>query len=374
MKEDSDSLRQSEEKREKTKQEMKAAKALAAKQEKARKAKRRRRRLKRFIIFVLILAILGAAGYVTVQKLKSEYTVNYQAYSATTGTISNSLSFSGTLQAINNTSYTASSDSAVRALYVEKGQDVKEGDTLLRFASGKTLTADFDGRINQLNVSEGDEVKEGDTLLQLVDFGRMKVSIRVDEYDISDVKVGDECRVTTTATEDTFTSVIEDINYVSSSAGSVAYYTATAYVDVKDGVYPGMQVTVTIPQDEATNVVILKEDALSFDQTNQAFVYMLAEDGSLQTVYVKTGVSNGNYVEITQGLVSGDTVYAQVKAEESSSGGLLSSLFGGTNIMGGGNSRQSGNSRSSQSGRSGTGGFSGGNWSGSFPGSSGGGR
>ncbi len=360
MKEDSDSLRQSEEKREKTKQEIKAAKALAAKQEKAKKARRRRRRLKRFIVFVLILAVLGFAGYAVVQKLKSEYTVNYQAYTATTGTISNSLSFSGTLQAVNNTTYTAASDGTVRALYAEKGRDVKEGDVLLRYSTGKTLTADFDGRINQLYVSEGDEVKEGDTLLQLVDFGHMKVSIRVDEYDISDVQVGDECRVTTTATEDTFTSVIEDINYVSSSSGSVAYYTATAYVDVKDGVYPGMQVTVTIPQDEATNVVILKEDALSFDQTNQAFVYMLAEDGSLETVYVKTGVSNGNYVEIKQGLRSGDTVYAEVKAEESS-GGLLSSLFGRTNIMGGGNNRQS-NSRSNQSGRgnSGFGGWTGG--------------
>ena len=136
--------------------------------------------MRRFIIFVLILAVLGVAGYAVIQKLKSEYTVNYQAYTAATGTISNSLSFSGTLQAVNNTTYTAASDGTVRALYAEKGEDVKEGDVLLRFATGKTLTADFDGRINQLNVSEGDEVKEGDTLLQLVDFERMRVSIRVE--------------------------------------------------------------------------------------------------------------------------------------------------------------------------------------------------
>ena len=362
----------SETKREQSKKELRAAKALAARQEKAKRAKRRRRRLRRLIVFVLIMAVLGTAVYAVIQKLKSEYTVNYQAYSATTGTISNSLSFSGTLQAVNNTTYTAAFDGTVRVLYAEKGSDVKQGDTLLRFSNGKSVTADFDGRINQLQVSEGGEVKEGDTLLQLVDFSHMRVSIRVDEYDISDVKVGDECRVTATATENTFTSVIEDINYVSSSTGSVAYYTATAYVDVKSGVYPGMQVTVTIPQDEATDVVILKEDALSFDQTNQAFVYMLAEDGTLETVYVKTGVSNGNYVEIKQGLKSGDTVYAEVKASETGTGGLLSSLFGSTNIMGG--SRQSGTRQSSQSGRGSTGGFSGGNWSGSFPGSAGGGR
>ncbi len=322
----------------------KAAKE-AAKLEKAKKARHRRRRFRRFLVFLLIALVLGAITYAVIRKLKSEYTVNYQAYNATTGTISNSLSFSGTLQAINNKTYTASSDGAIRTLYVEKGSDVKAGDPLLRYSTGKTVTADFDGRINQLNVSEGAEVAQDDTLLQLVDFDHMKVSIRVDEYDISDVKIGDECRVTTTATEDTFTSVIDDINYISSSTGSVAYYTATAYVDVKSGVYPGMQVTVTIPQEEAANVVILKEDALSFDQTNQAFVYMLADDGSLEEVYVKTGVSNGNYVEITQGIRSGDTVYAEVKAAESS-GSLFSNLFGGRNILGGAQS-----ARSSQSGR-----------------------
>ena len=140
-------------------------------------------------------------------------------------------------------------------------------------------------------------------------------------------------------------------------------------MDVKKGVYPGMQVTVTIPQDEATDVVILKEDALSFDQTNQAFVYMMAEDGSLEAVYVKTGVSNGNYVEITQGLRSGDTVYVAVKAEDNSTSSLLSNLFGGRNILGGGQS-----SRSSQSGRGNSGGGSsgfGGAWSGMPGGGSG---
>ncbi|MCR4621684.1 MAG: efflux RND transporter periplasmic adaptor subunit [Clostridiales bacterium] len=367
MKEDVKPSKASKADREKAR-EAKAAKVLAAKQEKEKKARRRRRRIRRLIIFLLILAVLATAGYFIIQKLKSQYTVNYQAYTVTTGTISNSLSFNGTLQAINNTTYSAASDATVRMLYVKKGDEVKQGDMLLRYSTGKTVTADFDGTVNQLLISEGVEVKEGDELIQLVDFEHMKVSIRVDEYDISDVKIGDECRITATATEDTFTSTIADINYTSSSSGSVAYYTATAYVDVKGGVYPGMQVTVTIPQDEASNVVILKEDALSFDRTNQAFVYMLGEDGSLQPVYVKTGVSNGNYVEIKQGLVSGDTVYAEVAATESSSGGLLSSLFGGTNIMGGSRQGQ-GSSRSSQSGQRSSGGFSGGgNWSGSFPG------
>ena len=353
-----------------------AAAVPAAREKDVRKAKRRKKILRRIILLVFLLALLGALGYVGYNRLKAEYTVTYQEYTATTGTISNSLSFSGTLQAVNNKTYTASGSSTVRNIYVSVGDDVKAGDKLLRLASGQTLTADFDGRVNQLPVSEGGEVASGDTLVQLVDFTHMKVSVRVDEYDISDVRAGDACRVTTTATENTFDSVIDNINYVSSSSGSVAYYTAIAYVDVEGGVYPGMQVTVTIPQEEASNVVILKEDALSFDRTNQAFVYMQDADGQLNEVYVKTGVSNGNYVEITEGLRSGDTVYVEVETETSSMTSLLSSLFGGRSFMGGGGTTRT--NRTTPSGGSGSFDFSnfGGDGSSrpSMPGGSGGGR
>ena len=70
-------------------------------------------------------------------------------------------------------------------------------------------------------------------------------------------------------------------------------------------------------------------DALSFDNTNQAFVWMKNDAGELEQVNVTTGVSNGNYIEITSGLSDGDQVYAEAKVEETSSGGLLSGLFGG---------------------------------------------
>ena len=296
--------------------------------EKKKKRGRKRKIIRRIIIAVILIALLAGLAWIGIMRLKQEYTVTYDEYNATTGTISNSLSFSGSLQARNNTTYTASSSATVRAVYVTLQQDVKAGDALMRLSSGQTVEAEFDGRINQLYVAEGDKVSAGANLVQVVDFEHMQVSVRVDEYDISSVHAGDECRVATVATEKTFTSTIDSINYVSSSAGSVAYYSAIAYVDVEDGIYPGMQVTVTIPQEEASNVVILREDALSFDLTNQAFVYTMNESGELETTYVKTGVSNGNYVEIKEGLQSGDTVYVAVETTTDSFASLLSGLFG----------------------------------------------
>lgn len=290
---------------------------------------RKRRWLRKLILFLILLLILAGAGWYAYNALKLEYTVTYDSYTATRGSISNALSFSGNLSLIDSASYTAGSNSTVRTVYVAAGDDVKSGDRLVRLSNGETVTADFDGRVNVMSVESGDEVAQGDSLVQIADFSRMRVSFRVDEYDINDVAVGQACTITVTSIEKSFESTIAAIDYISSSTGNVAYYTATAYVDVEDGVLPGMQVTVTIPQEEARDVVILKVDALSFDATNQAYVYMKDEAGALNQVQVTTGVSNGNYIQITEGLDEGDEVYVEAKATESATASLLSSLFGG---------------------------------------------
>ena len=290
---------------------------------------RKKKRIFRKILAVLIvLLLLGGIGVYTWAKLRDQYTVVYDTYTAVTGTISNSLSFSGSLALRDSATYTAGSAATVRAVYVKAGDEVKKGDRLVRLSSGVTSTADFDGRVNLVSVKKDDDVAAGDTLVQIADFQHMQVSFRIDEYDIGDVQVGDRCTVTATATEKVFESRVETINYISSSTGNVAYYTATAYVDVDGDVYPGMQVTVTIPQEEAVDVVILKADALSFTLENQAFVYKKNEEGTLEEVRVEVGVSNGNYVEIRSGLESGETVFAVSKTSEDSLNSLFASMFG----------------------------------------------
>lgn len=292
--------------------------------------KKRRRWLRRLILLLIVLILLAALAFYGYTALKQEYTVVYDSYTATTGSISNALSFSGNFSLIDSASYTASSSGTVRTLYVSAGDEVQEGDRLLRLSNGETVEAEFDGRVNAVSVAEGDSVSPGDALVQVADFTHLKVTLRVDEYDISDVQVGQACSVTATATEKTFDSEIASIDYISASGGNVAYYSAVAYVDVDEGVYPGMQVTVSIPQEEAENVVVLKLDALSFDAQNSAFVYMYDETGALAEVPVEVGVSNGNYVEIKSGLSDGDVVYVESAQESEASGlgGLLSGLFG----------------------------------------------
>ena len=155
-----------------------------------------------------------------------------------------------------------------------------------------------------------------------------------------------------------YDSVISKIDYVSYTGNNVAYYTTTVDVDTGDteNIYPGMQATVTVPLEEANNVTVLKMEALSTARDNTAFVYKQAADGTMERVPVTVGVSNGNYVEIREGVADGETIYAVAPQEEQLTGlaGLFSSMFSRQQVnrpgnMPGGNQQRNWN-RDSQNG------------------------
>ena len=328
--------------------------------------RKRRRRIRRTVTALVLLAILAGAGWLVYRKLRSDYTVTYDTYTTTVGTISNSLSYTGSMQLINNVTYTASADAKVREVYAAERARVKEGDKLVRLSDGTTVTAEFDGTVNKVSVEKGDEVKKDAALVQVTDFDHMQVSFRIGESDISSVSTGQSVRVTVPSAGAAFETTIDSIDYSSYSGNNVAYYTATVQLDTSGtaGVYPGMQATVTIPQEEARDVVILKMDALSTARDNTAFVYVRGADGTMAEQPVTVGVSNGNYVEIREGLSEGDTVYAVAKQEEST-GGLLSGLFGTQQVNPPAQNYQRNNNRQNNgSGGNGGGGAPGGNYPG----------
>lgn len=328
-----------------------------------RKRKKRRHRVRRWIALFIVLAVVGGAGFLVVRKLQRDYTVTYDAYTTTTGNISNSLSYSGSMQLINNKTYTAEASAKVREVCVKTGDMVKKGDRLMRLSDGTILKAEFDGTVNKIDVEAGDEVEKEATLVQVADFSRMLISFRVGESDISQVSVGQEIRVTVASAEAIFRSTVKSIDYASYSGNNVAYYTATAEVDTSstNNIYPGMQATVSITKEAADNVVILKMDAISTARDNSAYVYLQGEDGKMTEQPITVGVSNGNYAEIREGLAAGQTVYVAVKTEEQNTG-LLSGLFGTQQVnMPAGGMRNFGNGNGGSNRPSGGSGSRGGN-------------
>ncbi len=302
--------------------------------EKRSKRKRRAKRIKKLLGWLVFLGLLAGAFYLFVwPELNASATTTYNSYTATRGSISNSMSFSGSVSVVNSETLTAEAAGTVRRIYVAEGEAVTAGQKLMRLSNGEVITASFDGEVNEISVDEGDDVAANADLIQIVDFGNLKVSMRVDEYSVAKVSVGLACEVTVTALDTTIQSTITHINRIASGGNSTAYYTVTAEFSGVEKVLPGMQVTVTIPEEEAENAVIISRDALSFGPANSAYVLMKNDAGEMEQVAVTLGVDNDNYVEITSGLNEGDTVYVVVQTQADSSSGLaslFSSLTGGT--------------------------------------------
>ncbi len=308
----------------------------AAELARMRRRKKIRKTIRKIIVWLLILGILGFAAYLWVQKTRAEYRTEYDPYTATVGSISNALSYSGALQLKNSKTYSALSECKVRQLYVQRGDTVKEGDKLIRLSDGTTWTADFDGTIQTVSVAVGDEVSANTNLIKLVDFDHMRVNVRISAANIREVQEGTDCRVTVSTAGISVQSQIGEIDFSTYSGNNTVYYTATVDVDLtgQTGVYPGMQATVTVTQEEATDVVILKTDAISTTSDNTAFVYKQQEDGTMAASTVTLGVSNGSYVEIKEGVENGETVYVVVEKDEAATGwaAILQSTFGSQQV------------------------------------------
>ena len=237
------------------------------------KRKRMRKRIRKLIIWLILIALAVGAVYLFVlPKLNAAATITYDSYTTTRGSISNSMSFSGSIDVVNDETLSAGAAGTVRKIYVEEGESVTAEQRLMRLSTGEIIRASFDGEVNDITVEEGDEVAANASLIEIVDFKNLQVSLRVDEYSMANVSAGQACDVTVTALDQTFDSQITHINRIPAGGNSTSYYTVTAEFSGSEDVLPGMQVTVVIPEEEAENVVILSSDALSFGPTNSAYV------------------------------------------------------------------------------------------------------
>ena len=303
-------------------------------QAKRLKKKKRAKRIRKLVAWLIVLVLLAGAFWLFVLPgLSAGATITYDRYTASKGSISNSSSFSGTISVVNDETMTNESAATVRKIYVTEGETVVSGQRLMRLSDGEVFKASFGGEVNEIFVSEDDDIAANASLIQIVDFSNLKVTMRVDEYSVSKVSAGQTCEVTVTALGKSFESAITHINRIASGGNATAYYTVTAEFSATENVLPGMAVTVTIPQDEATDVVVLNKDALSFSNGNSAYVLMKNEAGEMEQVSVELGVDNDNFVEIKSGLSQGDTVYVKVETSAASQGGLaslFSSLTGGS--------------------------------------------
>lgn len=292
------------------------------------------RRWTKRVLTLTFLLLAAGMGYNCVSPMLAQGSETvYESFEVELGTVRTSMSLSGTIsvgasETISNQSSTSFTNLlTVREIFVEQSQQVKKGDKLIQLSSGDVYRAGIDGTINEIRVSQGDSIRPNATLMDICDIENLKVSMSVDEYDIDKLSVGQKCTITVLPLGVSFDTTINHINRLTTGMGWLASYTVTADANAPDSVWPGMQATVTIAEDEAVDVPVLRMEAVSFDEEQNPCVLIKSAEGTYTQKAIEVGLSDGMYVEIKSGLSVGDVIWAATGVKETEPALSLTDLY-----------------------------------------------
>ena len=234
------------------------------------------------------------------------------------------------------------------------------------------ITSPVTGIVTYKYYKAGDTVTSDSrtNLAVVADMSKVSFSMSIDELDIKKISVGQKVQVTADALENIgFNGVITEIGITGTTQSSVTTYPVTVVIDEYEGLLPGMNVTAEIVLEEAENVVVVpvsavsrgnvvlvKEDvadglsiqtSTSEDKKNNQAGMIMNKSGApegYKYIKVTTGLSDGEFIEIKDGLNEKDEVYVvtTVRENSTSSNGSMPGMMSGMTMPSGGMSMPSG--------------------------------
>ncbi|MCC8042375.1 MAG: HlyD family efflux transporter periplasmic adaptor subunit [Oscillospiraceae bacterium] len=194
-----------------------------------------------------------------------------------------------------------SSDNTASALELASYYDQLEDCTIIAPASGI---------IDTLFIDLGSYTVQSQTVAVITDYDDLKVSVKIDEYDIENVNIGDTVSVYVNALDETVDGTVTDISRSAISTGGVSYFTADVSIDDMGKVKAGMSVEVKRVTVDLKDAVSISMDALQYEDDNTSYVLVSAGSGrgEPEKKYITVGSSDGTYIEVTEGLSEGDVI------------------------------------------------------------------
>lgn len=197
--------------------------------------------------------------------------------------------------------------------YDDASQKLKEFDS---YIVDDTVYCEYDGVITAVSVEAGGTVKNDSSIVTLNNFEDVTVSVDVDDEDMKNISVGDTVNLYFSAfPDDNFSGVVSDIGDATIDSNSnVTYEVEVAVSGDVSALYQGMTGEVTFITKEVKEVTYVSNRAINLDGT-RSFVYAKDEEGNVVEKDIVTGFSDGNNVEVKEGLSEGDVVLIESKVK-----------------------------------------------------------
>lgn len=178
------------------------------------------------------------------------------------------------------------------------------------------LYAIEDGCITELKLVAGENITKNTLAATITNFEKMKVAIKIDEYDVGEVSVGDEAEIYINSIGKTYTGTITDIARTATVKDNVAYVEAVVEFDADENTRSGLSAEVTTVKSERKGAVVVPAGAVQYDENHSAYVMTKEASGEVITQYVEVGISDGAWTEITEGISEGDIVLEKASGDE----------------------------------------------------------
>lgn len=168
------------------------------------------------------------------------------------------------------------------------------------------IRAPISGIISSKQINPGEMCQAGAMLGSIVNVDKVKLVIDVPEDDINKIKDGQEATVNIDALGDEG-KIKGKISTISPASGPSRLFKVKIEIENKDHrLKPGMFASVNVVRGIKENVITVPKDAVLIRKHGNV-VYVVNE-GKAEERLVKIGVTNGDKVEITEGLKEGETV------------------------------------------------------------------
>lgn len=275
---------------------------------------------KQILIIVLLLAVFGVTLYIYLKPDGSQAADTAAAQEVTAAvarkTITRTLTASGEIKTRRTLSLKPNTDYKFKALCVGVGQTVREGYPVLEYTNGETLDAPFDLVVTNAALPAKDESMTADHSVDVSDTQNLQVQMSVYENDLANLQDGQAVDIKAGAVGDQiFQGMVSDISQIGKYDATGSKFTISVSFDNDGSLKLGMSASCSIKTAVADNVLSVPVAAI---QSGEDGKYVTVKSsGGEERRKVETGISDGQDVEITNGLNEGDMVILPSAADPS---------------------------------------------------------
>jgi len=267
--------------------------------------KKKKTSIRNWAVLIIILIIASVLVYLFLIRSNQS---NYEEVEAKTGNIVTYYTFSGNVVAKNHESVISEKLMQISEIKVKNGNLVNEGDELIVTSTGDTIVANISGEVQGLSVEMNATVMAGVKLLDITDYNNLQVKIRVDEYDLPAIRIGQDTSIKINALNKDINGTIMDISKDGTIINNLTYFEASIDLQKDPSLKVGMSAEIKLLNSKADNVVILPMSVIQFNDDNSAYVLKEGQNGRPLIVDITTGINDGINVEIKSGVTSGEKV------------------------------------------------------------------